>query len=101
MEQDGFGPALTGTQHITVGETTAGGETGEAGQGHTTRDDVGHVDIDSGEAGGVEGESHLSLAVHTLLTQNGNTGLVVEGRVLGQTGHDRQAAVLGVESRVP
>lgn len=79
MQQDGLGPTLTGTENITVRETTTGGETNEASEGYTAGDDVGHVNVNGREASIAESERHLCLTVDTLLTENGNTGLVAEG----------------------
>ena len=101
VQQDRLGPALTGTKNVAVGETTAGSHTNKAGKGNTSRDDIGHVDIDGGEAGHVESESHLSLAVHTLLTQNSHARLVTERRHRGQAGEHRERLILGVERWVP
>ncbi len=74
IEQDGLGPTFTGTQYISIGETTTGHQTVETIQGHPARQDVTHVHIYRTETGGVEGPGHLDMSVHTLLPQYRHLG---------------------------
>ena len=70
MEKNGLGPAATGTQHVTVGETTTGGQSTEVCQIHGTGQQVTHVYIHRIKTGTVEGCSGFHVAVDPLFTQD-------------------------------
>src|SRR5262249_51168661 len=69
VEQDRFGPALAGTEHVTVGEAAAGDQTLEFIETASPAQQVRHVYIVRCEAAGVEHRRGLHLAVDTLLAQ--------------------------------
>ena len=70
MQEDRLRPALTRAEDIGVREAAAAGEAGE---------DVGHVDVDGGEAGSVEGEGHFRVAVYALFSEDRDTWSGDEG----------------------
>src|SRR5690606_25916211 len=72
VEQNGFGPALAGTQDVAIRKTTTGGQRIEIIQTDTAADDVAHMHVDGVEAGAVESCRHFHLAVDALFTQYRN-----------------------------
>ena len=74
IEQDRLRPATTGAEYVTIGEATASHQTGELGQADATADDVGHVYVDRGETGLIEGGRHLDMAIDPLLAQDRDFG---------------------------
>ena len=87
VEQGRLGPAFTGTQHVTVGETTAGDEAFERVEVNATGEDVAHVHVDCIETGTVKGRGHFDLTVDALLSQDchlwANAFLDVRRAVIG------------------
>mgnify|MGYP001953949292 CR=1 FL=1 len=73
VEQHRTRPALTGAQHVTVGESATGHEDIEILQLLATTNQIGHVHIDGLEIGPLEGGSHFLLAVNTLLAQHSDS----------------------------
>jgi hypothetical protein len=99
VEQDRLGPAAARPQHVAVAEAAARGEPGEVGEADPAGQDVAHVDVDRGKAGGVERGGHLDLAVDALLAQHrdaralagrnegrGDIGIDIEARRVAQAG---------------
>ena len=72
IEQDRLGPAFTGTEYVTVGETTTSHQAAEVFQVHPAAKDVAHVHVNSGETGAGKCGGHFGLTIHALLAQNGN-----------------------------
>lgn len=74
-------PSSSGTENITVGETSTGNETNEVGELLTFRREVGHMDIDGSEAGSLETVGHLHVRIDTLLSEDGNLRLLRDQRL--------------------
>src|SRR5205823_1467193 len=72
VEQDRVRPAASAAEHVAIGEAAARGEALEARERAASGDEVGHMQVDRLEAGAVEGGRHLDLAVHPLLSQDGD-----------------------------
>ena len=88
IEQNGFGPAFAGAQHVAVGKTATGGDAMEINQRNPPSDEVAHVDIHRGKTSSVEGRRHLHLAVDALFAQDGDS----RSRPFGE---ERRGDVLG------
>jgi hypothetical protein len=74
VEQDGFRPAFTRAEHVTVGEAATGDQPLELGERAPARQQIGHVHIVRLEAGAMQDRGGLDLAVHALLSQHRNRG---------------------------
>ena len=70
IEQNRLGPAFTGAQYIAIGKTSAGDDTAEIGERPAAGEDIGHVNVDSGETRAIERRGHLDLTVDALLAQD-------------------------------
>ena len=70
VEQDRFGPAFAGAQHVAIGKSAARGKALEVRQRHAAGDDVAHVHVERVEAGAIERRRHFDLAVDALLAQD-------------------------------
>ena len=73
IEQDGLGPALPGTQHVPIGEASAGDEAPVLAERGAPADEVGHVHVVRLESRPVQHRGHLDLAVDALLAQHRDT----------------------------
>lgn len=86
MQQDRLRPSLPGAQDVAVAETATGSHADESGERDAAGEDVGHVDINRGKAGGVERERHFCVAVRPLVAENGDAGLGRDERGEGKEG---------------
>src|SRR5699024_3727744 len=81
IEQDRLRPTFTGTQHITVGETSARDQGVKILQSRASSQQVTHMHVDSIEARTVESCRHFNMRVHALLTQYGNFRTCASGNI--------------------
>ena len=81
IEQDRLRPTFTGTQHITVGETSARDQGVKILQSRASSQQVTHMHVDSIEARTVESCRHFNMRVHALLTQHGNFRTCASGNI--------------------
>ena len=75
LEQDGFGPAATRTQNITVGKSPADGQHIELGELCRRCNQLTHMHIHRSKSRPVERRRHFEVAVDPLLAQDGNLWL--------------------------
>ena len=102
MEQDAFGPAFTGAEHIAIAEAATGRQHLEIGQAGAPGHQIAHVDVVGIETGAGKGGGHFHLAVDALLAQHGDFGLVaadkrrgdVVANIKAQVGKQGAAAVV-------
>ena len=98
MEQHRLGPALAGSQHVTIGKTPTGGQAGKILQRCTPGQQVTHVHIDRLETRPVKRRRHLDVTIDTLLAQHRHTWtvpLTIQWRgdvLIGIEGHLRSNA---------
>ena len=71
VEEEGTGPSLGRAQHVAVGEAAAEDNHVDILQRLATTDEVGHHHVLDVEAGQIERIGHLTLAVGTLLADDG------------------------------
>ncbi len=105
VEEHRAGPPLARPERVAVGEATAGHEPDHVRQVEAPGLQVGHVHVVGVEAGPVEGERRLDVAVDPLLAQDGDLRPSPErqvgrrdvvGRVEGRC-HDQARVVIGAE----
>src|SRR5262249_7158394 len=74
VEQDRFGPALTRSKHIAIGEAAAGDQALELAERAAASQQIRHMHIMGDKASPLEHSPSLDLTVHTLLAQNCHCG---------------------------
>ena len=74
VAKNGFCPTATGTQYVTIRETTASGQPNKVFQIGASGNQIGHMNVIGFKAGTGKGCGHFSLAVDALLTQNRHLG---------------------------
>lgn len=74
VEEDRFGPSVSGSENVSVRESSTGSDTSEGIESDGSTDDVRHVNVDGLESSGGEGEGHLDVSVDSLLSKDGDLG---------------------------
>ena len=72
VEEDGFRPALPGTEHVAIREPAAGSEALEVGQMDASGLQVAHVDVEGVKPGARKGSGHFDMAIDALFAQDGD-----------------------------
>ena len=70
IEEDGFRPTLSRSQHVSVGKAAAGGKAFEVGKRYSATDNVAHVHVIGVKAGSGKGLRHFQLSVDALLAKD-------------------------------
>jgi hypothetical protein len=78
VKEDRFGPSVSGSENVSVRESTTRRYSLEVVERSLARDEVRHVNVDRGETCLSERPRHLDVTVDTLFSKNGDLGTVVE-----------------------
>jgi len=74
VEEDRLRPSVSGSENVSVRESSTGSDTSEGVESDGSTNNVRHVNVDGLESSGGEGESHLDVSVDSLLSKDGDLG---------------------------